>query len=240
MIRVIGLLIPVSALLLVSCGKEDFKRTTRRGVDDPMAANLKDVGKPSADRFEELAPREGSARKKPAKKKSRSSSETPVSKPDEFTERDFIESEQESRDPFRNLQMKEAAQAPAEAIVAGDVVYLQEYGVAELKVTGIVGSHRRTAMVLDPRTGRTTILHRRDRIGKESAVIFEINRDHLVLLVPKEKPDPDDPYERKTIYVDEQRRIVDIGTDALRPDESGIRYSSGRGRPSGRGPAKEP
>jgi hypothetical protein len=81
-------------------------------------------------------------------------------------------------------------------------------------------------MIKDPRTGRTTILKKRDIIGKERARIYEINRDHLVLLIPRIQPGKKQIVERATMYVDERRKIVDIGSDTLRPDESGIRFSS--------------
>jgi hypothetical protein len=223
-----------AALLFVwvGCGdKKVKKRRSRRsqgGSAEPaMAANLQDVGKPSA---------EVAARKRPSKKDPRSSgrvggSGVALPKADEFTERDFVENEQESRDPFRNLLIKQPTKAEPKLLDQGDIVYLKDYPLAELRVSGIVGSRRRFAMVRDPRTGRTTILKKRDRVGTERALIFEIKRDHLVLLVPRLRPDQADPYERKTLYVDETRKIVDISTDPIRPDESGIRVFGRRRRP---------
>ncbi len=232
---------PRAALCLVAllgfvvatgCSKE-VKRRSRRSVGPPpgaMAANLNQVGKPSAD---VIAENNAKKSKKKKKKRRKRKGTLALPKPDEFTDRDFTENEQESRDPFRNLLIKEPTKAAPKLLDPGDVVYLKDYPLAELRVTGIVGKWKRYAMVLDPRTGRTTILQKRDRIAKERALIFEINRDHLVLLVPRIRPNKADPYERKTLYVDETRKIVDISTDPIRPDESGIRIS-GRGR-RGRG-----
>jgi len=221
------LVVLLGFVVATGCGKE-VKRRSRRGVDPSpgaMAANLNQVGKPSADVIAE-----NSAKKtKNKKKKKRRKRNLALPKPDEFTDRDFTENEQESRDPFRNLLIKEPTKAAPKLLDPGDVVYLKDYPLGELRVTGIVGKWKRFAMVADPRTGRTTILQKRDRIAKERALIFEINRDHLVLLVPRIRPNQADPYERKTLYVDETRKIVDISTDPIRPDESGIRIS-GPGR----------
>lgn len=226
---------------LVGCGGGDVKRKSRRGdPEPPMAANLKDVGKPSVELIEEKAAKPENTEKKRRRAAKGEADDLVLPTPEEFSERDFLENEQESRDPFANPLHKEPAKAPLEVLQPGDVVFLKDYALAELKVTGIVGSLRRYAMVLDPRTGRTTILQKRDRLGKERALIFDVNQDHLLVLVPRLRPGKEDPFERKTIYVDEQRKIVDIGTEALRPDESGIRYSSPRRRLAGGARTKEP
>ncbi|MDX9999678.1 MAG: hypothetical protein RBU30_00125 [Polyangia bacterium] len=223
------------------CGKEDFKRTSKRGLpEDPMAANLKDVGKPSVEVIAEKAEKQEASEKKRRRASKDAKEDLELPKVEEFTERDFVENEQESRDPFRNPLMKEAAKLPVEVIQPGDVVFLKDYSLAELRVDGIVGGARRYAMVLDPRTGRTTILQKRDRIAKERALIFEVNQDHLLVLVPRLKPGKEDPFERRTLYVDEQRKMLDIGSEALRPDETGIRYSSPRRRSQGAERTKEP
>lgn len=240
--RALSVLALVGLFALPRCGGEDFKRTDKRGGSPsaPMAANLKDVGKPSVELIEEKAEKPDAAEKKRRRVAKGEGEELVLPKPEEFSERDFVENEQESRDPFANPLHKMPTKAPLEVIQPGDVVFLKDYALAELKVTGIVGSVRRFAMVLDPRSGRTTILQKRDRIGKERALIFDVNQDHLLVLVPRLRPGKEDPYERKTLYVDEQRKIVDIGSEALRPDESGIRYSSPRRRYSGGGRTKEP
>lgn len=224
------------------CGGQDYKKTSKRGGSgpDPMAANLKDVGKPSVEVIAEKTEKPEGGEKKRRRAAKGDPAELQLPKPDEFTERDFVENEQESRDPFRNPLLKEPTKAPVEVIQPGDVVFLKDYSLSEIKVTGIVGGTRRFAMVLDPRTGRTTILQKRDRIAKERALIFEVNQDHLLVLVPRLRPNKEDPYERKTLYVDEQRKIVDIGSEALRPDESGIRYSSPRRRLPEGARTKEP
>lgn len=222
-----------STVLLIgaSCADE-VKRKKNRGAATAKkgSSNLKKVGQPSA----EL--QKPTTKKKKKKKKRRSGVGVDnLPKPDEFAERDFVENEQESRDPFRNYLIK----APIKDIgpmPIGDTVYLKEYPVAELKLTGIVGTARRFAMIKDPRTGRTTILKKRDIIAKERARIYEINRDHLVLLIPRIKPGKKQIVERSTMYVDVRRKIVDIGSDTLRPDETGIRFSSPRKR--GRRPPK--
>jgi hypothetical protein len=224
----VGLLL----LLASACGggsKE--KRTSQRGMA-PAATepvNLNQVGKPSV---EVVAERTAAAEPaQPGKKKRRRAGPAiELPKPDEFTERDWTENDQESRDPFRNYLLVNVEKGAPEAIVDTTEVYLKDFALGELKVSGIVGSRRRYAMMLDPRSDRATILQTRDRFGRERAIIFEINRDHLVLLVPKPKGTAGDPYDRQLKYVDEVRKIVDVGGDELRPDEPGIRYSSGRRR----------
>ena len=215
--------------LLVGCKEEVKRRKTRGapGAKNEASSNLKKVGTPSPE-LHSSAP--GKKKKKKVKKsgRSRRGRGLELPKPDEFAERDFVENEQESRDPFRNYLIKQQQKTSQEIIAPGDVVYLKDYPIAELKVTGIVGQRRRHAMIRDPRTGRTTILKTRDRIAKERALIFEINRDHLVLLIPRIRPGKKQLNERATMYVDDARKIVDIGRDTLRPDESGIRFSWSR------------
>ncbi len=226
--------------LLIPAGCEDeVKRKSTRGAEGKKkkgsgSSNLKKVGQPSAD----LQANAAASKKKKKKKKKRRVSGTGVDslpKPDDFAERDFVENEQESRDPFRNYLIKAPIRETA-PLAIGDTVYLKDYPVAELTLTGIVGNQKRYAMIRDPRTGRTTILKKRDIIGKERARIYEIKRDHLVLLIPRTKPNKKKIVERATMYVDDSKKIVDIGSDTLRPDESGIRYSSSRRR--GRRPPK--
>ena len=231
----------VAALLLLAasaCGGGDKdKRSTERGIKTSAPpVNLNSVGKPSV---EVVAERASAAEPEaPKKKKRRALPAIELPKPDEFTERDWSENDQESRDPFRNYLLVNAEKGAPEAIVDTTEVFLKDFSIGELKVSGIVGARRRYAMMLDPRSDRATILQTRDRFGRERALIFEINRDHLVLLVPKPKGTPGDPYDRQLKYVDEVRKIVDIGGDELRPDEPGIRYSSGRRRSTKEKPAR--
>jgi hypothetical protein len=210
-------------LMGAGCGK-DVKRKKTRGAAGAMqgSSNLKMVGQPSP---EVSSSAKASGKKKTSERRVVRVGVDNLPKPDEFSERDFIENEQESRDPFRNYLIKAPIKETG-PLPFGDVVYLKNYTVAELKLTGIVGQRRRYAMIKDPRTGRTTILKKRDIIGKERARIYEINRDHLVLLIPRIQPGKKQIVERATMYVDERRKIVDIGSDTLRPDESGIRFSS--------------
>lgn len=197
-----------------------------------MAANLNDVGKPSAD----LVGDHGlpGPRKKKKKRRRRKGHRAVLPKPDPFTERDFVDNPQESRDPFRNLLSRQALGTESKGLLKTDVVYLKSYGLSELKVTGIVGRRRRFAMVRDPKTSRTAILRKRDRIARERAIIFDIKADHIVLLVPRLKPGQAEPFERLVKYVDDRQRGQTIKTEPLRPDESGIRYSSSHWRPGRR------
>jgi hypothetical protein len=142
---------------------------------------------------------------------------------------------QESRDPFRNLLAQQALGSQSKGILKTDVVFLKKYGLSELRVTGIAGGHRRYAMVRDPKTGRTAILRKRDRIARERAIIFDIKPDHVVLLVPRLKPGEAEPFERVVKFVDDKQRALTIKTEPLRPDESGIRYSSPHWRTRRRG-----
>jgi len=230
-------LVALACLFLLipsGCG-DDVKRKSTRGAGGNKASrgstNLKKVGKPSV---ELQSGATAGKKKKKKKRRSRRAVADNLPKPDDFSERDFVENEQESRDPFRNYLIKAPVKETG-PLPIGDTVYLKNYPVAELKLTGIVGSRRRYAMIRDPRTGRTTILKKRDIIAKERARIYEINRDHLVLLIPRIKPGKKQIVERSTMYVDERRKLIDIGSDTLRPDESGIRYSSS---PRGRRPPK--
>jgi Tfp pilus assembly protein PilP len=227
----LGLLVPSG------CGDDPKKKSTRGAGGEKKSrssSNLKKVGQPSPE-LHSSAAASNKKKKKKKKRKKQGSGLDNLPKPDDFAERDFMENEQESRDPFRNYLIK----APIKETVPltiGDTVYLKNYPVAELRLTGIVGSRKRFAMIKDPRTGRTTILKKRDIIAKERARIYEINRDHLVLLIPRIKAGKKKIVERTTLYVDDSRKIVDIGSDTLRPDESGIRFSSSRRR--GRRPPK--
>jgi len=231
------LLVPVLCLGLLipgGCGNDVKRKSTRgagKGQGGMVSSNLKKIGTPSPELHAAAAKKK---KKKKRRRRSGASGIDSLPKPDEFAERDFIENEQESRDPFRNYLIKAPVKETG-PLPVGDTVYLKDYPVAELKLTGIVGNRLRYAMIKDPRTGRTTILKKRDIIAKERARIYEINRDHLVLLIPRIQPGKKQIVERSTMYVDERRKIVDIGSDTLRPDESGIRYSSSR---RGRRPPK--
>jgi hypothetical protein len=216
-------------LWLATCGDEVKRNRAAKGHPGTAASNLKKVGTPSP----ELHASATKGKTKRRRRRGLGSDNLP--KPDDFAERDFIENEQESRDPFRNYLIKAPVKETG-PLPFGDVVYLKNYPVAELRLTGIVGRRKRYAMIRDPRTGRTTILKKRDIFAKERARIYEINRDHLVLLIPRIRPGKKKIVERSTMYVDDRRKIVDIGSDTLRPDESGIRYSSPRKR--GRRPSK--
>jgi len=225
------LLMPMACLGLLlptGCGKKPNPKSKRpsAGSGGGGSSNLKKVGTPSPELQNPVATK---TVKKKKKRRSSGGGIDNLPKPDEFAERDFVENEQESRDPFRNYLIKAPIKETG-PLPVGDTVYLKDYPVAELKLTGIVGSRLRFAMIRDPRSGRTTILKKRDIIAKERARIYEINRDHLVLLIPRIKPGKKQIVERSTMYVDERRKIVDIGSDTLRPDESGIRYSTRRGR----------
>lgn len=230
----------IGLLLLVgACGGGDKdKRASHRGLGPgaPAPVNLNQVGKPSVEVVADRAAAQEPTQPSPKKRRAGPAIELP--KPDEFTERDWTENDQESRDPFRNYLLVNVEKGAPEAIVDTTEVYLKDFALGELKVSGIVGSRRRYAMMLDPRSDRATILQTRDRFGRERAIIFEINRDHLVLLVPKPKGTAGDPYDRQLKYVDEVRKLVDIGGDELRPDEPGIRYSSGRRRGAKEKPAR--
>jgi len=240
------LALEVAVLLGLGCGGQEVKRRSRRGApssgggQEAMAANLSDVGKPSADLVADKLP--GPKKKKRKRRRRRRDLRSELPKPDPFTERDFVDNPQESRDPFRNLLAQQAIGQEPSGILKTDVVYLKSYGISELKVTGIVGGYRRYAMIRDPKTSRTAILRKRDRIARERAIIFDIKRDHIVLLIPRLKPGKKEPFERLVKYVDEKQRALTVKTEPLRPDESGIRYSSSHWRKSSRrgGSGKEP
>ena len=241
--RSCGPLLVGAVTLMLGCGDDGgVKRTNKRPKPQSGGGshNLK-VGQPSADII--AAKKDAKRPKKVKRKRPKGGIELPT--PKEYTERDFVENVQESRDPFRNYLIKTSLKTKEKGpwTPEGGVVYLETHALGELKVTGIVGFRQRFAMIKDPRTGRTTILKTRDRIAKERALIFQINRDHLVLLVPRVKPKKPgaEPYERSTMYVDDSKKIVDISSDALRPDETGIRISGRRGPVRRRSPrTKEP
>jgi type IV pilus assembly protein PilP len=129
--------------------------------------------------------------------------EVPPPKVD-YQEEDFAETER-SRDPFRSftdafVQKNERRSAQRQTVV------LEQYGLEDLKLVGIVtGIEPARAMLVDP-TGQGHVIHRNDLIGRAErvqggagATEFEINwrveriRESDIVLVREDPANPDVP-----------------------------------------------
>jgi Tfp pilus assembly protein PilP len=95
-------------------------------------------------------------------------------------EADFKEGEA-SRDPFR----RQLGQAPPdERGIRCEKGKLRQYGLDELKLTGIVGGGARPlAMFRGPSTDAVTTVKRGDRIGKTCGQIKAILRDKVIVTI---------------------------------------------------------
>ena len=102
--------------------------------------------------------------------------------PEELTlgEADFKEGEA-SRDPFRR-QLGKAP--PDERGIRCEQGKLRQYGLDELKLTGIVsGGARPMAMFRGPSTDTVVTVKRGDRIGKTCGTIKAILRDKVIITI---------------------------------------------------------
>lgn len=136
----------------------------------------------------------------------------------EFQETDFAETER-SRDPFRSFVKMFAEQSKTHLKTQREVV-LEQYAIDELKLVGIVTRvDPPRAMLVDP-TGKGTVVHRGQFIGRaeivqggKSGADYEINwrveriRDSDIVLVREDPANPDVPTATRII--------------PLRPEESG-------------------
>lgn len=143
---------------------------------------------------------------------------TPLPKPD-FQEAEFLESER-SRDPFRaftNLLVEEERKD----VKSQREVVLNEYGIDELKLAGIVTRVEPRAMVIDP-TGKGHVIRRGQFIGRPEMVqnagrgaAYEINwrvdriRDGDIVLVREDPKNPDVPTATKVIPLRPEGSIVE-------------------------------
>lgn len=93
---------------------------------------------------------------------------------------DFKEDEA-SRDPFRRLLGKPGRPVTRPDCEKGKLV---QYGLDELKLTGIVGGGaRQVAMFRGPTTDTVTTVKRGDRIGKTCGQIKAILRDKVIVTI---------------------------------------------------------
>jgi Tfp pilus assembly protein PilP len=93
---------------------------------------------------------------------------------------DFKE-DKASRDPFRRLLGKPEGPATPPDCEKGKLV---QYGLDELKLTGIVGGGARpVAMFRGPTTDAVTTVKRGDRIGKTCGQIKAILRDKVIVTI---------------------------------------------------------
>lgn len=147
----------------------------------------------------------------------------------DLTEQDFIENTESSRDPFRNYLKPQAAETPVESFEDTRVVLLEQYELSELKLHGIAGRRPRFAMFCPP-NNRTTSVMKGVRISKSKALIVDITEDHVILQIPQLVSGRPATFVERIIWVDPNRKVVEIGSKPLKPDEQGIRYSGWRRR----------
>ena len=92
----------------------------------------------------------------------------PVQKGLEYTENDFVESDN-NRDPFRSFTTT-AGDKSVKPIANQRKVELPEYAVDELKLVGIVQAGDGNSAMFLPPTGKGTIVHKGDYVGRAEIV----------------------------------------------------------------------
>lgn len=75
---------------------------------------------------------------------------------------------------------------------------------------------------------RTTNVSKGVRLTKSRALIVEVAEDHVILQIPQLTEGQKPTFVERIIWVDPNRKIVEIGSSPLRADEEGIRYSGRR------------
>lgn len=147
----------------------------------------------------------------------------------ELTEQDFTENTESSRDPFRNYLKPVTVETPEKSFEDTRVVLLEQYDLAELKLSGIAGRRPRVAMFRTPNR-RTTNIRKGIRISKSKALVVEIAEDHVILQIPQLTAAKRASFVERIMWVDPNRKVIEIGSKPLQPDEQGIRYSGWRRR----------
>lgn len=149
---------------------------------------------------------------------SASAASVEIPPPVEFQEADFSETEK-SRDPFRSFVRMFSEEAKTRVKSQREVL-LDQYGIDELKLVGIVTRiEPPRAMLVDP-TGKGHVVRRGQFVGKseivhvgKSGADYEINwrveriRDTDIVLVREDPANPDVPTATRVIV--------------LRPEETG-------------------
>ena len=145
----------------------------------------------------------------------------------QFSEQDFIENTEANRDPFRDFLTPAPVEASEESFEDTREVLLSRFELSELTLTGIAGKRPRYAMLRSP-DGRTTNLGKGVRISKSKALIVDIADDHVILQIPQLAAGQRPSFVERILWVDPNRKAIDITAQPLKPDEEGLRYSGWR------------
>ena len=140
----------------------------------------------------------------------------------ELTEQDFTENTESSRDPFRNYLKPVTVETPEKSFEDTRLVLLEQYDLAELKLSGIAGRRPRVAMFRTPNR-RTTNIRKGVRISKSKALVVEIAEDHVILQIPQLTAAKRASFVERIMWVDPNRKVIEIGSKPLQPYEQGIR-----------------
>ncbi len=203
----------IAALTVVACGDKPAT-TGRRGVpgaNKPEAHNDTETNQAPV------------GKKKTAKRHKRTAGETVP----QFSEQDFIENTEANRDPFRNFLTPVPVEASEENFEDTREILLSRFELTELTLTGIAGRRPRYAMIRSP-GGRTTNLVKGVRFSKAKALIVDIADDHIILQIPQLGSQQRPSFVERILWVDPNRKAIDITAQPLKPDEEGLRYAGWR------------
>ena len=201
------------ALALGACG-DKVESTGRRGAGGKAGARKGGSKSSSSSKSRKRKKRRSSRRGK-----TRFSAQNVV----EMTEQEFVANNEANRDPFRSFLQPENVEVAQVSFEDTRLVLLEGYELAELKLTGIVGGRRRHAMFRSP-DNRTTNVTKGVKLSKSNALIMEIAEDHVILQIPQLTDSQKPTFVERILWVDKNRKVVEIGSKPLRPDEEGIRY----------------
>ncbi len=142
----------------------------------------------------------------------------------------FSENGKERRDPFRNFHLDNNGQSSSQTDQSLDgeekgSVLLEDYGLNNLKLSGIIWSAgREKALFSNPR-GQPTIVLKGDRISKSEALVKEITHDKVLVEL---KSDNDETGKIVTFSLERTDIPYQIQYEKLRSDQRGIRIRKRR------------
>ncbi len=203
----------ISVTLTVACGEKPAT-TGRRG-----APQKKETAASSA---ESTASSPKKSRKRRSRHRGKAGAQTP-----QISEQDFIENTEANRDPFRDFLSPAPIEETEENFEDTREVLLSRFELTELTLAGIGGRRPRYAMLRSP-DGRTTNVTKGVRISKSKALVVDIADDHVILQIPQLASGQRPSFVERILWVDPNRKAIDITAQPLKPDEEGLRYAGWR------------
>ncbi|MDA3862660.1 MAG: pilus assembly protein PilP [Deltaproteobacteria bacterium] len=142
----------------------------------------------------------------------------------------FTENGKERRDPFRNFLLENSGNISNQSDQSlsgekGGTVLLEDYGLNNLNLTGIIWSAGREKALFSNSRGQPTTVLKGDRISKSKALVKEITHDKVLVEL---KSDNDESGKIVTFSLERTNMPYQIQYEKLRSDQRGIRIRNRR------------